>query len=306
MQRYIIRRLLHSLIVVWVLTLITFSISYVVPGDPVLTMAGPLASPKLRQLIREKYLLDEPLFVQYMAYMKRLLHGDLGFSFITRTRVSDQIAANIVPTFKLALAALIVELSLGLPAGIISAIRRYSLFDRVTTLVILVGLSAPPFWLGIVLLYYFAYKVSIFPLGGYGGLQYLFLPAFTIGIRGCAWYARMLRSSMLEVLGADYVRTARAKGLKERFVILRHVLRNAITPIVTMIGVDLGYFMSGIVVVEVVFGWPGIGYRAWRSITHGDTPAIMGITLFIAACVVLANLAVDIAYAWIDPRVRRE
>lgn len=304
MQRYIIKRLLRGLIVMWLLTLITFSISYVISGDPILAMAGPHVSPDVVKSLREKWLLDEPLVVQYVAYVSRLLQGDLGLSFVTRSDVMDQIRPHLVPTFTLALAGLIVELSVGLPVGIVSAIKQHSLLDRITTIVAILGMSAPPFWVGILLLYYLSYKIPIFPLGGYGELKHLFLPAMTVGMQGWAWYARILRSSMLEVLGSHYVRTARAKGFKERYVILRHALPNAVTPVVSLMGVDLGSFMGGIIAVEVVFGWPGIGFRAWRAIMLHDTPVIMGITLFISACVVLANMAVDIVYGVIDPRVR--
>jgi peptide/nickel transport system permease protein len=305
MIQYVLRRLLFGLLVLCVLTAITFTITYLVPIDPVVAMAGPHASPEVRENLRQKWWLDRPLPEQYLHYVDRLLHGDLGYSYYTRTPVISQIAPHVIPTLQLAVAALLVELLVGLPAGVVAALKRHSLADRAITTIALVGLSIPPFWLGIVLLYYFAYRIPILPLGGYGGLQHMILPAITIGISGWAWYGRTLRSSMLEILGADHVRTARAKGLNEAMVISRHVVRNALTPVVTLIGLDFGYFMSGILVIEVVFGWPGMGNRAWQAILTNDMPVVMGTTLLAAVFVLLANLVVDIAYGYLDPRVSR-
>jgi len=218
--------------------------------------------------------------------------------------VASILMRRLPATAELALAGVLTELLLGIPIGIISAVRRRSLLDRAAMILALFGVAAPPFWLGLILLYLFAFRLPIFPLGGSGGLQHLVLPAITLGLAGAAWYARMLRSSMLDILQADYVRTARAKGLAERTVLMRHILKNAIQPIVTMVGMDLGYYLGGLVLVESVFSWPGIGHELWRAINDLDIPIILGSITFAALAIVVMNLGVDLLYSVIDPRVR--
>jgi peptide/nickel transport system permease protein len=207
-------------------------------------------------------------------------------------------------TAQLALGGIVAELLLGLPLGMAAALHRNSPLDRIILLVSLVGISAPSFWLGLILLYYFGYVWPIFPLGGYGSISNLVLPALALGIGGAGFYARMLRSTMIDILGVDYVRTARAKGVRGWAVVVRHVARNAFNPILTMLGLDLGYFLGGVLVVETVFGWPGIGRQGWEAISYQDVPMIMGTVLFAALVIVLANLIVDVGYGFLDPRVR--
>jgi peptide/nickel transport system permease protein len=304
---YIARRLLWLVVVLALISIVTFVVIYAVPADPARTFA-PNASAQAVANIRHQWGLDQPLWVQYVRYLGRLLHGDLGWSYHISQPVLSAILQRAPATAELAVAGLIMELAIGIPVGIASAVRQYGVADRAGMVLSLIGVSAPTFGVGLLLLYYFGYVLGWFPLSGFGpgfplNLSYLFLPALAIGLSGGAYYARLLRSSLLDVLKADYVRTARAKGLGEGRVILRHALPNAITPVVTQIGLDFGYFLGGIVVVEQVFAWPGIGFQAWQAIDNLDVPMIMGTVLFAAFCVTLMNLVIDVLYAFIDPRV---
>jgi ABC-type dipeptide/oligopeptide/nickel transport system permease component len=304
MTRYVIRRLLGMAFVVFMILTISFVLAYLIPAEPARAVAGPKASQKTIDLIRKELGLDQPLYTQYFRYLSRVLQGDLGESYVKRQPVSELILNRLPFTAALALAGVVIELVLGIPIGILSAVRQRSILDRSFMLLALFGVSAPSFWLGLVLLYLFAFRIPIFPLGGPGGLSHLILPALTLGIAGAAWYARMLRSSMLDILSADFVRTARAKGLHERAVLLSHVMRNAVQPIVTMAGMDLGYYLGGIVLIEVVFSWPGIGWEMWTAVKNLDIPVIIGTITFSAVAIVVMNLLVDLLYSVIDPRVR--
>jgi len=304
MGHYLARRLLLMVVVLTGISMMTFFLSFVMPGDPARAIAGPRASEEALDTLREKWGLDQPLPIQYLRYMGRLLRGDLGRSYYTRLEVLPAIIHRLPATLRLAAAGILAELLIGIPVGILSAVKQYSWTDRVGMIGALLGICLPTFFLGLLLLYFFAYKLSLFPLGGIGGIHYMILPALTIGLAGGAWYARVLRSSMLDILHADYIRTARAKGLTERVVIGRHALRNAIGPIVTMIGADIGFFFGGILVIEKVFAWPGIGLQAWTAIDYLDVPMIMGTVLVAAVFIVSANLAVDILRFALDPRIR--
>jgi peptide/nickel transport system permease protein len=233
-----------------------------------------------------------------------LLQGDLGRSYLQKTEVAELIAARLPATLLLMLGAIIAELAIGLTMGIIAALRRGTATDTSLMVASFVGVSAPQFVVGLLLLYVFAVQLQWFPIGGYGTLAHLVLPALTLGILGAGWYSRMMRSSMIDVLRQDYIRTARAKGLARRRIVLRHALPNAILPIIAMIGIDIGIFMGGIVVVESVFGWPGIGQLAWQAIQRVDIPIIMGVTLVSAFAIVLGNLLADLVTPFIDPRIR--
>jgi peptide/nickel transport system permease protein len=241
---------------------------------------------------------------QYVRYVARLVHGDLGRSYMQKTQVSTLIASRLPATLLLMAGAIFFELLIGLTAGIWAATRRGHFSDQAVMVASFVGVSAPQFLVGLLLLYVFANLLNLFPLGGYGDLHHLILPALTLGIGGGGWYSRVMRSSMADVLRQDYIRTARAKGLKERKVVLVHGLRNAILPVVAMVGLDIGIFMSGAVVVESVYGWPGIGQLAWQAIQVIDIPIIMGVTLTAAVAIVLGNLLADLVTPFIDPRVR--
>ena len=297
-------RVLQSLGVLLIASVLTFSLIFLLPADPARLVAGPSASVQTVSSIRRELGLDRPFAAQYAFYLSHLLRGDLGRSYKQQTGVRELIASRIWPTFQLMLGAIFLELLLGLPLGIWAALRRGRWPDRLVMGFAFLGASAPQFWLGLSLVYLLAYGLGLFPLGGYGGLSHLFLPALTLGLGGAGWYARVIRSSLLDVLSRDYVRTARAKGLSASRVVVRHALRNAISPIVSMIGLDIGVFMGGVVVVESVFGWPGLGRLVWDAIRVVDIPVIVGVVIFSALIITLANLLADLVQLVIDPRIR--
>ncbi|TCO70096.1 ABC transporter permease [Rhodovulum euryhalinum] len=304
MWAYVIRRLGESLLILLGISLVTFALLYLVPADPARQIAGRSATAETVANIRAQLGLDQPFHVQYVRYLGNLLQGDLGRSYLQRTEVSELIAARMPATLLLMGAAIVVELILGLTIGAIAALKRNSAVDQSLMVFSFVTISAPQFVVGILLLYVFAVQLGWFPIGGYGTFAHLVLPAITIGLLGTGWYSRMMRSSMIDVLAQDYVRTARAKGLGKLRIILRHVAPNAILPVIAMIGIDIGLFMSGIVVVESVFGWPGIGQLAWQAIQRVDIPIIMGVTLVSACFIVLGNLLADLIAPLVDPRIK--
>jgi peptide/nickel transport system permease protein len=304
MGRYLIRRVAAALLILLGVTAVTFTLSFLIPADPVRMIAGRSATAETVESIRHQLGLDRPVYEQYASYVVRLAQGDLGRSYVQKTEVGTLIWSRLPATLLLMAGAIFFELAIGIPAGIYAATKRGRRADRGIMIFSFAGVSAPQFVVGLLLLYVFAYRFGWFPMSGYGTLGHLILPAFTLGIAGGGWYSRMMRSSMIEVLRQDYVRTARAKGLAERSVVLVHALRNAILPITAMIGLDIGLFMSGAVVVESVFGWPGIGQLAWQAIQRLDIPIIMGVTLVAAAAIVIGNLLADLVAPLVDPRVR--
>ena len=305
MLRFLAGRSVQSVVILIGVTMITFGLSFLLPADPVQLIAGRSATPETMESIRHQLGLDQPVPVQYLRYLGNLVQGDLGLSYVQRVEVNELIASRLPATLQLMAAAILFELLLGLPAGIYSATRRNRTSDKVVMVLSFIGVSAPQFVVGLLLLYVFAYKVELFPLGGYGTPAHVVLPALTLGITIAGWYSRMSRSSMVDVLRQDYVRTARAKGMSEKRVVLVHGLRNGILPIVAMVGIDIGLYMQGVVVVEAVFGWPGIGQLAFQAIQRVDIPVIMAVTLVAAVGIVLGNLLADIATSFIDPRVRQ-
>ncbi|HUQ37135.1 MAG TPA: ABC transporter permease [Aestuariivirga sp.] len=304
MLAYLARRLAASLFILLGVSVITFGLTFLIPADPVAMIAGRNSTPEVREQIRHQLGLDRPLPEQYAAYLGRLVRGDLGKSYARKTDVGELVASRLPPTLLLMLAAIIAELMIGIPAGIYAASRRGTLGDKVAMTLSFASVSTPQFVLGLTLLYVFAYLLGWLPLGGYGSFSHLILPALTLGLAGGGWYSRMMRSSMIEVLRHDYIRTARAKGMPEWRVVLKHGLRNAILPIIAMVGLDVGIFMSGVVVVENVFGWPGIGQLMWQAIQSLDIPIIMGVTTVAACFIVLGNLIADMISPLIDPRIR--
>ncbi len=304
MIAYIIRRLLGAFGVIFGVASISFLLVFLMPGDAARMYAGPRAPEETVQRIRVLWGLDQPLPVQYIRYMGRAIQGDLGQSTRDKRPVLQAVFERLPATIQLAVAGLFVELLVGIPLGILAATRPGSWIDQLATIVALVGVSIPQFALGLVALYVFGFLIPIFPLGGYGTPLHLVLPALVLGVGGTAFYSRVLRNSILEVSGEDYVRTARAKGLSPRTVLSRHILRNALMPVVTLAGLDLALLLGGVVVIEAVFGWPGIGLQAWTAIRNQDTPMIMGTVLFASVAVVFLNLFVDVLYIAIDPRVR--
>ncbi len=300
---YLSRRFAASALILIGVTMVTFALAFLMPADPVRQIAGRNASPQTVESIRHQLGLDRPVPMQYATYLGHLAQGDLGHSYIQKTDVGELIMSRLPATLLLMLGAIFFELAIGIPLGTFAAARRGKA-DRAIMIFAFAGVSTPQFVVGLVLLYLLAYLAGWFPMSGYGGLSHLILPALTLGIGGGGWYARILRSSLVEVLRQDYIRTARAKGLSERTIVITHALRNALLPIVAMIGLDIGTFMGGAVVVESVYGWPGIGQLAWQAIQRIDIPIIMGVTLVAAVAIVLGNLIADLVTPLIDPRIR--
>lgn len=307
MTRYILRRLVQAIPVLLGITLFTFLMSHLVPGDPVViyAMGKPLSEEREAQ-IREQYGLDRPLWEQYRDYMADLLHGDLGQGLHDQRPVWDTIEEAIWPTLQLTVAGLIVALTLGVTLGILAALFHNSWLDSAAMVVALLGVSTPVFYLGLLLLFAFSFQIHLFPATGTGGWENLVLPALTIGFASAAFIARLVRSSMLEVLRQDYVTTARAKGVRERLVVVRHALKNALIPVVTYFGIQLAGLLTGAVVTEQVFSRPGLGRVAVNAIGNRDFPLIQGTVLVTAIVYVLVSLVIDLSYAFIDPRIRYE
>ncbi len=331
---FLLRRVVGIAAVMIGVSVITFAISHVVPADPAVAALGDHATDAQIAAFRAEYHLDRPLPEQYATYVVGLLHGDLGRSIRTRRSVADDLADSFPATLELSLAALAISLLIGIPAGIWSAIYRGRLPDVIVRVAALAGGSLPVFWLGLIVIGLFYYQLGWFPGGGRldtfvsppptrtglyvvdsvlaldvdalrSSLIHLVLPSLTLGYFSTAVVARMTRSSMLEVLGQDYMRTARAKGLAERLIVVRHGLRNALIPTVTVIGLTFGSLLSGAGLTETIFSWPGLGRYATASAISLDFPAVLGVTLLAAIVYPVANLAVDIAYYWLDPRIQR-
>lgn len=313
MGGYILRRLGWSLVVVAAIVAVTFFATYILPADPARMIAGIRATPQDVERIRVALGLDQPFLVQLERYVSRLFQGDFGQSYIQNRAVLPLILERFPATLQLAATGLAVELLIGLPLGILAATRRGTRSDRLSTILSIVLVSAPSFLVGYLLLNFLAFQpqirfgITIFPIGGYKpfDLRYLALPAITLGFSGAAYYTRLMRTSMLDELHRDYVRTARSKGIGERAILWRHAVRNALGPVLSQIGLDLGFFLGGVVIVERVFSWPGIGKLAVDSIVTADVPLILGTVLFGTICIVAANLAVDVLQVVIDPRIRR-
>ncbi len=304
MWTYLVRRITQTIPVFIGISIITFVLIYYLPADPARMYAGPSATVDTVARIRHELGLDQPLYVQYLDYMGRVLHGDLGFSYRKQEPVTQLILSRIPYTLELIAGGVFVELALGLPIGVASAVARGRMPDRVGMIIALLGISAPPFWLGLLLLFWLGYLIPIFPLGGTGTPLHLVLPALTAGLGGAAWYARMMRSSALDILSTDYVRTARAKGLSRFLVVFRHVLPNALNPIITMAGMDIPWFIGGVVLVEQVFDWPGLGRLAVEAIETVDVPLILGTVIVTAMAVVLSGILIDVVQSLVDPRIR--
>jgi len=304
MAAYLLRRLVHLVLVLIGVSIITFLILHALPHDPARQVAGRTASPEQVEEVRHQLGLDRPLPMQYWRYVAALMQGDLGRSYVQRSQVSELIAARLPATLLLMLGAIFFELVIGLTSGALAAFRRNTAVDQTVMLGALFFVSTPQFLVAYMLLYVLGAQLGWFPLSGYGGFKNLVLPALSLGLLGGGWYARVMRSSIIEVLRQDYVRTARAKGLRRARIVLLHVVPNGLLPIMAMIGLDVGYFMSGIVVVESIYGWPGIGQLAWQAISQIDIPIIMGVTLVAACAIVLGNLLADLVAPLIDPRIK--
>jgi ABC-type dipeptide/oligopeptide/nickel transport system permease component len=304
MTGYLIRRLVGAVGVIFGVASITFVIVFLMPGDAARMYAGPRAPEETVEQIRQLWGLNDPLPVQYVRYLGRAVQGDLGNSTRDGRPVLRAVAERLAPTIQLAVAGFAVELAFGIPLGILAAVRPGSWADQASTVLALIGISIPQFAMGLVLLYLLGFLIPIFPLGGYGTPLHLVLPAIVLGLGGAAFYSRVLRNSLLDVMGEDYIRTAHAKGMHPSMVMLRHTMRNALLPLITLAGLDLALLLGGVVVIEAVFGWPGIGLQALNAIKNQDTPIIMGTVLFASIAVVFLNLVVDFLYVALDPRIR--
>jgi peptide/nickel transport system permease protein len=299
----ILKRLLGALAVWLGVATLAFALTYVIPADPAKTLAGAQADAATVENIRRELGLDAPLAVQYGRYMGGVVRGDFGTSYVTGSSVMPMILERLPATAALALGAVGVYGVIGMGLGLWGGLKPRGAGDKLGVVIAAGGVSVPSFWFGLALLYVFAYQFPILPLGGYGTPLHLILPALTLGIGGAAYYIRLLRQSMQDVMRQDFIRTARAKGLPETQVITRHALRNASLPIVTLLGVDVAHLLGGAVLTESVFGWPGIGSQAMQAIATMDVPVIMGTVLFAATVIVAVNLIVDVVTLWLDPRV---
>lgn len=298
------RRLAWTVLVVWFVVTATFAMTTLIPADPARALLGPHATPDAIERVRAHYCLDRGFLGQYACYLDHIVHLDLGESYRSKRPVASIIAARIGPTAELAVAAIVLSLVIGVPLGILAAVRKNRWPDHAANLLGLIGQSAPTFFVGTLLLYLFAYRFGWFPIGGYGGLSHLVLPAATLAAGGIAYYSRVVRTDLVDALGEDYIRTARAKGLPEHEVVMKHALRNALGPLVTLVGLDLGVLLGGAVVTEYIFAWPGLGREILQAILDLDLPLILGVVLVSAIAIAVANLLVDLVYLRLDPRLR--
>ncbi|HYO30790.1 MAG TPA: ABC transporter permease [Thermomicrobiales bacterium] len=312
MTQYIIRRLIQSLFIIWGCATLVFFMLRLIPGDPVVQMLGPEYTPEAAEALRRKLGLDEPLQIQYVRWFGNVLRGDLGGSIASNESVTGAIATGLPKTLSLAALSFLIASAIAIPAGVAAALRRNTAVDYVASVLAFVGVSMPSFWFGIILILIFAVRLGWLPATGYAELgedgfaewlRRLILPSLAIGTGYAAILMRFVRAGLLEVLGSDYVRTARAKGVRERSVVVRHALRNALIPVVTIAGIQLALLLSGAVVVETVFSIRGIGRILVGAIFDRDYPMVQGVILLVAVIFVLANLVVDIVYTFLDPRI---
>jgi peptide/nickel transport system permease protein len=306
MHKYILKRILLLIPVLLGVTFIVFSIMYLTPGDPAQLILGEKATPAAIDALRSQMGLDKPFIVQYFNFIGKALTGDFGRSYTTNRLVFTEIFSRFPNTLTLAVVGVAVSISIGIPVGIISATKQYSVTDNVSMVVALLGVSMPNFWLGLMLILIFSVNFGILPSGGFTSLQSLVLPAITLGYSSSAIITRMTRSSMLEVIRQDYIRTARAKGVAERTVILKHGLKNALIPVITVVGLQFGNLLGGAVLTETVFSWPGVGRLLVDSIRQKDTPMVLASVVFLATTFSICNLFVDILYGFVDPRIKSQ
>lgn len=306
MLKYIGKRLLFLILVLLGVSFIVFTLLYISPGDPAKIMLGEAATEEACEALREQLGLNDPFFVRYFNYIKDIVvHQDLGISYSTRGPVLDQLLAAFPNTVKLAASAIVIAVVVGVSLGIISAVKQNSVIDNLVMVFALLGTSIPIFWLGIMMIVLFSVKLGLLPPSGYGTWQQMIMPAIALGLQSTAMIARMTRSSMLEVIRQDYVKTARAKGQLEFVVIMRHVFRNALIPIITVVGLQFGQLLGGAMLTEMVFSIPGLGRLIIDAITERDYPVVQGGVLLVAACFSLVNLVVDLLYAVADPKIAR-
>lgn len=307
---YLLYRTFTSLVVLFGVSVVTFGLIYLTPGDPAETIliqkTGQLPSEEAVEAFREEQGLNEPIYVQFVDWLGDVLRGDLGESYYSNQQVTDQIIQHLPATIELAVASMVVALVIAVPAGILSAVHQGETIDIASQLGALIGVSMPNFWLGYLLIIVFSLNLSLFPVSGTGGLAYLVLPAIALGTGMAAIITRLVRTSMLEVIDEEYVDAARSKGLSERIVVYKHALRNALLPVVTIIGLQLGFVLNGAVVIEIVFQRPGLGELLVNAIFARDYPIVQGVVLVIGVLFVLTNFLVDLTYQYLDPRIQLE
>jgi peptide/nickel transport system permease protein len=304
MVSYLIRRVLLAIPVLLLTALLVFSALHLAGGDPVMMLVPAIAPQETRDAVRAKHGFDKPLPVQFVVYMSNVLRGDLGRSILSRRQVSELILEKLPVTVELGVASLALAYLTSIPLGTIAALNRNSFLDWSSMIVALIGVSMAGFWLGLLLIYAFAVHLRWFPPTGHGTISHLVLPALALGLPRVGRIARITRSSLLEVVEEDYIRTARAKGLAERAVVFRHALRNALIPIISLLGLDLGYIVGGSVVIEHVFARPGIGDMMLRAIYSRDFPVLQGSMFVLALAIILSNITADVLYSFVDPRIR--
>ena len=310
--KLVVVRVLALVPMLLALSIASFALVHVIPGDPALVMMGGEGTAQAVEALRHQLGLDRPLHVRYLEWLGKIVRGDLGQSLYNRTQVSEELLWRMPTTLSLVTLALLLSIGIGIPAGLLSAAFRNSWIDHAARLLTLVSLSLPSFWLGLMLIIFFSLWLDLLPIVGYEpitrgvgkAIPYLILPSLALGTHLAALLTRLTRSSMLEVLSQDYVRTARAKGLRDRAVLMRHALRNALIPLVTVIGINMGILLGGTAVIETVFVLPGVGQLVVRSLYNRDLPVIQGLILYVAVVYVLINLIVDILYTYLDPRLR--
>jgi len=303
---YLLKRLLLFVPILIGVATVTFFLVYVLPGDPVLSMVGERYDQETIDRLRKEMHLDEPLVVQYGYFIAGLARLDFGVSYVTGEPVWESVQKRFPFTFRLALCAMIISVVIGVSVGVLAAWKWRTPFDYLTMGTTIVGISMPVFWLGVLLIYLFSMKLGLLPASGYGGgsIKHLILPSFTLAQASTAYVARITRSSMLDVVREHYIQTARAKGVSESRMLFAHALRNALLPIITVVGTDFGSYLSGAVLTESIFAWPGLGRFTLDAILKRDIPTIQGAVFFMAVVFMTVNLAVDLLYAWIDPRIK--
>ncbi|MCD8511242.1 MAG: ABC transporter permease [Bacillus sp. (in: Bacteria)] len=304
MTRYLLKRSFTMLMTLLGVSVLVFLMVHLIPGDPVTYILGEFATQEAIDRLKANLGLDQPLPLQYFAFITGVLQGDLGTSYITNLSVMDQIIQRFPITFQLAVYSLIIGAVFGIILGIIAAVKQNTIFDQLAMLISLVGISAPGFWVALFLILIFSYHIPIFPISGYDGFYSLILPSITLGLATTGNIARMTRSSMLEVIKQDYMRTAEAKGVNVVRLIQGHGLQNALIPVITLIGLQFGHLLAGAVVTETVFALPGIGSLAIEAIATRDMPTVQGLVLFMAFMFIIVNLFIDIIYSMIDPRIK--
>ena len=300
------QRILWAILILWGTTIITFLIAHAVPADPARVYAGANADAETIDRIRIEMRLDDPLIIQYTRYLSKLVQGELGTSLVTNERVLDAVLIRLPTTATLCITAVIFWLLLSIPLGVLTSIYKGHLVDRTILFLSMIAISIPVFWLARMLQYYLAYQAGFFPVAGYVNFSHIILPAITIAIVTTGYYARLVHTNMVEVLNQEFVRVARAKGLSEWRVLFKHTLRNAIIPVITILGLDIAALLGGVVFTENVFALPGLGTLALQSVFNLDVPMIMGVVLFSATLVVSSNIIIDFIYQWIDPRIESE